>query len=253
MHELKSTPKRYQDPEVFEQLAIEYAVGSLQGRARKRFEVLMDTHFYLRATVDAYEAKFANLVELLPEKQPSKQVWNNIEAHIKESSVATAKTTSSQEEKAPWWQMNFFKQGFGFAAMALLVSVVYFYDPMTGHESSVIASYTAVMESGKNGEMMAVTKIQKSEMKLSIDIMKPMYIDDGMELTLWCQPKAGGMPMKMGTISKSGKTELTISEEEWKDLANVGRLEVSLEMKGQPNITRPSDKIILKGKLSSAE
>jgi len=101
MHELKSTPKRYQNPEVFELLAMEYAVGSLQGRARQRFEVLMDTHFYLRATVDAYEAKFANLVELLPEKQPSNQVWNNIEAHIKESSMTTAK--SSAEEKAPWW------------------------------------------------------------------------------------------------------------------------------------------------------
>ncbi len=251
MHELKSTPKRYQNPEVFELLAMEYAVGSLQGRARQRFEVLMETHFYLRATVDAYEAKFANLIELLPEKQPSNQVWKNIETHIKKSQVATA--MSSEEEKTPWWQMNFFKQGFGLAAMALIISAVLVYNPMTDHDSSAIASYTAVLESGKNGEMMAVTKIQKSDMKLSIDIMKPMYIDDGMELTLWCHPKAGGMPMKMGTISESGKTVLTISEQEWKDLANVGQLEVSLEMKGQPNITRPSDKILLKGQLSSVE
>ena len=248
MHELKSTPKRYQNPEVFELLAMEYAVGSLQGRARQRFEVLMDTHFYLRATVDAYESKFANLVELLPEQQPSNKVWNNIEAHIKQD----AKQVSQKAEKAPWWQINFFKQGLGFVAMALLVSVVYFYDPMTDHNSSAIA-YSAVMESNQSGEPMAVTKIQKSDMKLSIDIMKPMYVDDGMELTLWCHPKAGGMPMKMGTISESGKTELIISEQEWKDLANVGQLEISLEIKGQPNITRPSDKIILKGKLSSIE
>jgi len=250
MHELKSTPKRYQNPEVFELLAMEYAVGSLQGRARKRFEVLMDTHFYLRATVDAYEAKFANLVELLPEKQPSNQVWNNIEAHIKESSVAT----TSQEEKAPWWQMNFFKQGFGLAAMALIVSAVLVYNPMTDHNSTAIASYSAVLESDHNGEVMAVTKIQKSNMKLSIDIMKPMYVADGMELTLWCQPKTGdGKPIKMGTISKSGKTEMTISEKEWKELQNVGQLKVSLEIKGQPNITMPSNKILLKGQLSSAE
>ena len=250
MHELKSTPKRYQNPEVFELLAMEYAVGSLQGRARQRFEVLMDTHFYLRATVDAYESKFANLVELLPEKQPSKQVWNNIDAHIKQSSKTTTNETASLEEKTPWWQLNFFKQGFGLAAMALIVSAVLIYNPMSGHEPNV---YAAMMESDKSGEMMAVTKIQKSDMKLSIDIMKPMYIDDGMELTLWCHPKTGGKPMKMGTISESGKTELDISKEEWKNLANVGKLQVSLEMKGQPNITSPSEKILLKGMLSSVE
>lgn len=249
MHELKSTPKRYQNPEVFEQLAIEYAVGTLQGRARKRFEVLMDTHFYLRATVDAYEMKFAHLVELLPEKKPADAVWNNIEAHIKQSTAAEP----AQEAKEKWWKTSFFKQGFSMAMMALIISAVYFFDPMTGHESDAIA-YTAVMESGKDGEMMAVTKIQKSDMKLSIDIMKPMPIDEGMELTLWCHPKSGkGKPMKMGTISKTGKTELTISKEEWKNLANVGQLEVSLEMKGQDNITMPSKKILLKGQLSSAE
>jgi len=253
MHELKSTPKRYQNPEVFELLAMEYAVGSLQGRARQRFEALMETHFYLQATVDAYEAKFANLVELLPEKQPSNQVWNNIEAHIKESSKVTAKATSSQEEKTSWWQISFFKQGLGMAMMAMIVSAVLLFNPMTDH-SGAIASYTAVMESSDTkNDFMAVTKIQKSDMKLSIDIMKPMYIDDGMELTLWCQPKAGGKPMKMGTISETGKTELTISEEEWKNLADVGQLQVSLEMKGMPNITKPSKKILLKGQLNSSK
>ena len=256
MHELNSTtnstPRRYQNPEVFEQLAIEYAVGSLQGRARKRFETLMDTHFYLRATVDAYEAKFATLVELLPEKQPSAKVWNNIEAHIQESSASTLKSSEAAEEKTPWWQMNFFKQGFGIAAMALIISAVLIYNPMTEHDSAAIA-YSAVMESNDNGEAIAVTKIQKSDLKLSIDIMKPMYVADGMELTLWCHPKSGGKPMKMGTISESGKTELKISQQEWEDLKNVGKLAVSLEKKGVSDISTPSKQIILNGQLSSVE
>lgn len=245
MHELKSTPKRYQNPEVFELLAMEYAVGSMQGRARQRFEVLMDTHFYLQATVDAYEAKFANLVELLPEKKPSNQVWNNIEAHIKQSEAAKA----PQEEKAPWWQMNFFKQGFGMAAAALVVVMALNYDPMTDHESAAIASYTAAMEYDQSGQAIAVTKIQKSDMKLSIDIMKPMTVANGMELTMWCQPKSGGKPMKMGTISKTGVSELTISKEEWENLKNIGSLTVTVEKQGK-EITEPTGRMILKGQLS---
>jgi len=137
--------------------------------------------------------------------------------------------------------------------MALVISAVLIYKPSTIIGTPVIASYTAVMESDKSGDAMAVTKIERSSMKLSIDIMKPMYIDDGMELTLWCHPKTGGKPMRMGTISKTGKTELDISEEEYENLKNIGELKVSLEMKGQANITKPSKKILLKGKLSSAE
>lgn len=250
MHELKSTPKRYQNPEVFELLAMEYAVGSLQGKARQRFEVLMETHFYLRATVDAYESKFANLVELLPEKQPAKQVWNDIESHIKKST--TEKVSTAQKKKSPWWQMDFFKKSFSMAAMALIVSMVYFYDPMTDGDSAVVA-YSAVMESSDDGSPIAFTKIKKSSMKLSIDIMKPMKVADGMELTLWCHPKYGGKPMKMGTISESGVTELTISQDEYNNLKSIGQLEVSVEKIGKTNISSPSNHVILKGQLTPDE
>ncbi len=246
----KNSLTRYQNPEVFEQLAIEYAVGSLHGRARKRFEVLMDTHFYLQAVVDAYELKFANLVELLPEEKPSDKVWNNIEAHISSSSAASTTTEvpqhPSQQQASPWWKTSFFKQGFGIAFMALVIAGALFLNPMTG--GPVATAYSAVMESDNN-ETMAVTKVLQSDMKLSIDIMKPMKIDGNMELTLWCHPKNGGMPMKMGTISASGKTDIKISKAEWKNMKDVGMLAVSIEHKGDRSLREPSGKIILKGQL----
>jgi len=233
---------RYQNPEVFEQLAIEYAVGSMQGRAKKRFEALMDTHFYLRAVVDAYENKFANLVELLPDAQPSNQVWKNIESHIQ------ASNTNTVEERSPWWQTNFFKQGFGISAMALVVSAVLLLNPMTVTPTT----YAAVLESDSNVAM-AVTKIKKSDMTLSVDIMKKVHVADNMELTLWCHPKGGGMPMKMGVISKTGKTNIKISKKEWQNMKDVGLLAISIEHKGNnTSMMKPNGKILLKGQLSTA-
>lgn len=242
----KKESKRYQNPELFEQLAIEYAVGSMQGRARKRFEALMDTHFYLRAVVDAYENKFAHLVELLPDAEPPKTVWNNIEAHINTSTAA-----QSKEEKAPWWKSSFFKQGFGLTAMALIVSAVLLFNPMDKTTFNPATAYSAVLESDSS-EPIAFTKIRKSDMKLSVDIMKPVQIDNDMELTLWCHPKGGGMPMKMGTISKSGKTEIKISKEEWQSMKDVGQLAISVEHKNDKTVRQPTGKIILKGLLSTA-
>ena len=245
MSDLKNSTKRYQNPELFEQLAIEYAVGSMEGRARKRFEALMETHFYLRAVVDAYENKFAHLVELLPDAKPSDAVWNKIESHIQSSATETIQ----QEEKQAWWKSGFFKQGFGLAAMALIVSAALFLNPMTG--GPVATAYSAVLESDNN-EVMAVTQIRKSDMKLSVDIMKPMRIDNTMELTLWCHPKNGGMPMKMGVISKSGKTEISISKKEWRSMKNVGTLAISIERKGDSSVREPSGKVLLHGQLSTS-
>ena len=241
-----SSLKRYQNPELFEQLAIEYAIGSLHGRARKRFEVLMDTHFYLQAVVDAYENKFANLVDLLPDEQPSNKVWNNIEAHIKETSQVSA----PQTQKAPWWKTSFFQQSFGMAFMALIIAGALFFNPMTG--TPVATAYSAVLESDSH-EAMAVTKIIQSDMKLSIDIMKPMKIDESMELTLWCHPKGGGMPMKMGTVSKTGKTDIKISKKEWRNMKDVGMLAVSVEHKGETQVKKPTGRVILRGQLNIAD
>jgi len=240
------TSKRYQNPELFEQLAIEYAVGSLQGRARKRFEALMDTHFYLRAVVDAYENKFAHLVELLPDAEPPKKVWNKIEAHIHASTAA-----QNKEQKVPWWKRSLFKQSFGFAAMTFIVSAVLLFNPMDITTFNSATAYSAVLESDSN-ESIAFTKIRKSDMKLSIDIIKPVDIDNNMELTLWCHPKGGGMPMKMGTVSKSGKTEIKISKEEWQSMKDVGQLAISIEHKNDKPVRQPTGKVILKGLLSTA-
>jgi len=243
MSDLKNETRRYQNPELFEQLAIEYAVGSMQGRARKRFEALMDTHFYLRAVVDAYENKFAHLVELLPDSQPSDKVWNNIEAHINSSAVAQV----DPEQKTAWWKSAFFKQGFGLAAMALIVSAVLLFNPMTPDATA----YSAVLESGSNSAV-AVTRIQKSDMKLSVDLKMPVEVDNNMELTLWCHPKGGGKPMKMGTVSKTGKTEIKISKKEWQNMKDVGLLAISIEKKGDNKIKEPTGEILLKGMLNFA-
>ncbi len=242
-----SNIKRYQNPELFEQLAIEYASGSLHGRARKRFEVLMEMHFYLRAVVNAYEQKFANLVELLPDVQPSQKVWTNIDAHIQNS----VKASAPKVEKIAWWKSSFFRQSFGMAMMTMVISGVLLFNPMTKNNTATATAYNAILESDTVG-VVAVTRILKSDMKLSIDIMKPLNISDDMELALWCHPKNGGMPMKMGTISKTGKTEIKISKKEWQEMKNVGRLEISIEPKGSQKSRAPNGKIILRGDLNSA-
>ena len=237
-----SNIKRYQNPEVFEQLAIEYAVGALHGRARKRFEALMDTHFYLKATTKAYQHKFAHLVELLPDEKPSGKVWKNLESHIQ----ATAAPVIS-EAKESWWNSLFNAKTYGLMASALIVSAALILNPMTGSP----VAYTAVLESSSTHSPMAVTRISQANMNISIDMMKKTAVPDDMKLTLWCHPKGGGKPMMMGTIAASGKTVISIDKAEWRNFKNVGLLAISLEHKDNKNTEKPTGEILLKGQLSS--
>ena len=83
-----------------------------------------------------------------------------------------------------------------------------------------------------------------------IELMKKVDVADDMELTLWCHPKdRRGKPMKMGTVSKQGKTMIAISKDEWKNLKNVGMLTVHVEPKNSHN-DKPSNEIVLQGKLN---
>ncbi|WP_299874247.1 hypothetical protein [uncultured Cocleimonas sp.] len=239
-----SNLKRYQNPELFEQLAIEYALGSLHGRSRRRFEILMETHFYLRAVVEAYENIFAYLVELLPEEHPSIEVWNNIETHIKSSPK-----TQAINKKLPWWNTGYFKRGLGLATMTLIVTTVLLFNPMS--RTPTVSAYNAVLESDSN-ELIAITKIKKSDMKLSIELIKPVLVSYDMELVLWCHPKRGGMPMKMGTVFSTGRTEIKISQNEWQNMKDVGILAISVERKDKTNIREPSGEPILIGHLKEA-
>ncbi|MCK5918065.1 MAG: anti-sigma factor [Cocleimonas sp.] len=236
-----SSIKRYQNPEIFEQLAMEYAVGGLHGRAKKRFETLMETHFYLKATVEAYEYKFAHLVELLPDEKPSDQLWENINAQIKiDAQPAEVKITS-------WWHSLFNTKVYGLVASALIISAILLFNPMTG---SPIA-YTAVLESSTTHTAMAVTRISQADMQLSIDMMKHPDIPDNMELHLWCHPKDGGKPVMMGAIAKSGETIIHIDKAEWRSFKNVGLLAVSIEPKGKQSSDGPRGEVLLEGQLSS--
>ena len=108
-----------------------------------------------------------------------------------------------------------------------------------------------MLESDANGPM-AFTKIEKSDMMIKVDIMKDVKVADDMVLTLWCQPKKGGKPMKMGTVSKKGMTEIKISEKQWHHMKDIGSLAISVHHKDETAEKKPTGKFLLKGQLSSS-
>jgi len=209
---------RYQNPQVFEKLAMAYAAGTLHGRARQRFEKLKSEHFYLEATTSAFESKFGNLVELLPNEKPSDRVWKNIESSIK------SERASVSAEKSSWF--SWLKPAYAVSALAVLLAVFLVLSP--GTKDNI--AYAAVLEDTQSNPI-AITRIT-SDLSVSISIMKELKLEDGTVLRLWCHPKNGGEPMEMGKISNTGETILTITPEEYENMKTIGKLEITADSHG---------------------
>jgi anti-sigma-K factor RskA len=73
---------KYDRPELQQRLASEYVLGTLHGRARKRFQRLLAQHRELREAVALWERELVPLASSLTSPPPSPQVWDNIAARV---------------------------------------------------------------------------------------------------------------------------------------------------------------------------
>ena len=73
---------KYDDPELREELAAHYALGTLRGAARRRFQRLMAADADLRDTTQRWESRLNLLAEWTPPVQPPAHLWRAIERGV---------------------------------------------------------------------------------------------------------------------------------------------------------------------------
>jgi anti-sigma-K factor RskA len=72
----------YADPEVRDRLAAEYALGTLRGPARRRFERLLSGDARLRDLAEDWELRLNLLAESTPAVAPPARVWEQIAQRV---------------------------------------------------------------------------------------------------------------------------------------------------------------------------
>lgn len=66
-------------PELMERLAASYALGTLRGGARRRFETLARSSPTLRVATQVWQERLMSITELQPSEAPHPNVWKRIE------------------------------------------------------------------------------------------------------------------------------------------------------------------------------
>ena len=91
----------YDSPTTLQRLAAAYALGTLAGPARRRFEAVMRSHPAAAEAVARWDRRFAPLGERLPPRPASEALWQRIEREAFGAATATAPSALQPTPAAP--------------------------------------------------------------------------------------------------------------------------------------------------------
>lgn len=206
----------YSRPELADRLAAEYALGTLRGPARRRFETLMPAHPRLRQATHDWERRLSQLDTEVQPVAPSPTVWSHIEGRLWPADASPARDLPGPVAQAVrWWQRLGLWQGLsGLASAAVLVLAVKLSAPVPVQPPIVV-----VMSANSDAPSGAVVQPVAYVASVSGDgrslVVRPIQagrmipVDKALEL--WAVPPQGA-PRSLGLLSQDGPTTVLRTE-----------------------------------------
>lgn len=254
----------HHNPGLVDQLAASYALGTLRGGARRRFETLARDNATLRAAALIWQGRLASVAELQPEVAPSPAVWKRIEnlLHAEQQAQAVqvaraAQAARSTESGRSWWSsLGLWRGATAAGAFATVIAVVTGLNMQTqlsGQVAQLSAKlattpaieYVAVLADEKAAASILVT-FDPNKKKLMLKRVGDFREQPDKSLELWGLPP--GAPAKsLGVMSGDNVVEMTATE---KEIREMPALAITLEPKGGvPPGTAATGPILFKGQL----
>lgn len=220
---------RYSDPELLKRLASEYVVGTLQGRARRRFERLMVESYHVRAVVWYWEQRLVPLAHASGSVQPSASVWREI-----------LRRTGARQARAPWYERLGLWRALTLAATAaaIVLAVLPRTAPLTEPQ------YVAVF-SDQQSQPLWIVSVDTARDRLSIRPVNATTPAANQSYELWVLPAGGAAPQSMGLLpTGAAPVERTLPASLQSLLANAQGLAISVEPAGGSPTGAPTGPVI---------
>jgi anti-sigma-K factor RskA len=238
------------DPEMLDEMAAEYVLGTLRGPARRRFERLIAGDADLARRVEAWTGRLDPLVEAAPPIAPPARVWAAIERRIGAAPQRRQRgfieflfgrpteAVPSLATAGLWYCVSFWRQlGIAGAAIALLLFVYLFVAPPSA------PTHMALLADAANKPVVMVS-LDLHHDRLTLDAARLPAAETGKSLELWILPPQGN-PRSLGVLP-SGQLSLPIDQQAAADLAH-GALAVSLEPAGGSPTGLPTGPVLYSG------
>ena len=257
-----------QHPELMDHLASAYALGTLRGGARRRFESMAREQAPVRAAALIWQSRLSSINELQPQIEPAASLWTRINLLVQADKTRVAQNAARAHACAAAvaakpgalgvWLANLtvWRVATAAGALATIAAVTTnvgmrqeLGDEIARLQTQLQAApqieYVAVLSDAQSTASMLVT-FDPTANKLTLQRVGAYQEAGDRSLQLWALPPAGG-PKSLGVLGSDKLLRLTAGE---RDLRELPMLAISLEPKGGvPSETGPTGPVLFKGAL----
>jgi len=231
----------YLHPPRLDALARDYALGTLQGGARRRFDRLLREHPAAAVAVAGWQRQFDPLAAAVPPRPPRPQVWTAIEQRL------FARATAPR----PWWRRAASGSAFGGVLAGLLLAVVVLRQQpawvgLETTQETLPPSYVGLLTDGQ-GQAAVLASSRRHGRALTVKMLQPLAIPAGRVAQLWALPKDGKPPFAVGVLPARGAATIALADTSEKLFFNVSRLAVSFEASPAAAGAAPTAEFVLSG------
>lgn len=217
-------------------LAAEYVIGTLRGRARRRFQALMREDAAVAAIVQRWEVDLTPLAERLTPVEPPARVWREIEARI---TPPARGASAAPAGVGPWRAFGFLAGGI---ASVLLAAFLWLSQGPRGEPL-----FVAVLNTAEAEPRMVVSMHQPDILR--VRVVRPWDAMEGKGLELWVLPKDGA-PRSLGMVTNAkGDTIIHITSADPR-VQGAQALAISMEPPGGSPTRQPTGPVLCSGPIA---
>jgi len=213
-------------PERLERLAREYALGTLSGRARRRFErVLAETPLAGRV-VARWQQRFDVLAAAVPPMQPRETVWLGLQQRLFAAHAAPTPGLWSRV------QALFAPRVLGGVLAGLLVATVVLrlqpqWVDLETRSEALPQSYVGLLVNDA-GQATLLASSRRHGRSITVKLLQPLQVPDGQVARLWALPRDGA-PFLVGMVPARGSATIALTDTAEKLFFTVAKLGLTIE------------------------
>lgn len=213
-------------PERLDRLAREYVLGTLTGRARRRFERVLKQQPAAMAAVGGWQERFSVLAAGVPAMQPRDAVWQSLSQRL---------FPPAGRGRLQWlWDLLSPRTlGGAVAGLFLAVLVLRLQPGLIGMEpqsDALPASYVGLLLDPA-GRPTLLASSRRHGTQLTVKVLQPVAVPGGQVAQLWAFPRnAAPFPVAvLPALPARGSVTLALPDTSEKLFATVDRLAIAIQ------------------------